>query len=357
VFDIRDSITCKNTEPAISTNPSYPEIRFNALTGDRVIVAANRAVRPNLPDYSDEAEELPHYDPSCPFCPGNEKLAATEVYRVPWSQDALDPDWQVRAVQNKYPALVEVPEPVADDAGRYRYAEPALGKHEVIIEHTRHDKPFIEFDDDELSRAMQAYRDRFAAAAQDPRIRHVVIFRNQGKLANATILHPHSQLAALSFVPSHVKRVLERALEHRGAGGHALLFDIVHEEVEKGDRLIDATKRFASFVPYAPSHDFEIWVAPRFVPQRLDKVDDETLLDFGLALRRALTALDSALNGPDYNYVLHTPPLLGTESALPWYVQIIPRRTLAAGFELGVGVQIVVTAPEAAAARLRDGLS
>jgi UDPglucose--hexose-1-phosphate uridylyltransferase len=342
---------------SISTNATYPEIRFNALTGDRVIIATNRAVRPNLPDHSEESEDLPRHVPSCPFCPGNEQLAATEVYRKPEGSDAMDPNWSVRVVRNKYPALVETGGQAHEEAGRYRYSEPALGKHEVIIEHPWHDKLLTEFDDGELLLVMQAYRDRFASAAADPRIRHVVTFRNQGKLANATILHPHAQLAALSFVPSHVKRVLERSLEHRGAGGHALLFDIVQEEVERGDRLILSTRRFAAFVPYAPAHDFEIWVAPRFVPPRFDLVDDETLLEFGQALRGALGALRRALAGTDYNYVLHTPPLLGTESALPWYVQIIPRRTLAAGFELGVGVQIVVTAPELAAAQLRDGSS
>lgn len=335
---------------------SYPEIRFSALSGDRVIIASNRAVRPNLPEYAGDKEGLPHYDPSCPFCPGNEKQSATEVYRRPESRDAMNRDWAVRVVRNKYPALVDVGGPAAEATGRYRYSEPALGKHEVIVEHPRHDKAFTEFDDAELLQVMQAYRDRFASAAADPRIRHVVIFRNQGKLANATILHPHAQLAALCFVPSHVKRVLERSLEHRGAGGHALLFDIVQEEVDHGERLILSTRRFAAFVPYAPAHDFELWVAPRFVPPRFDAVDDGTLLEFGQVLRGTLQALHSALDGPDYNYVLHTPPLLGTESALPWYVQIIPRRTLSAGFELGVGVQIVVTLPEQAAARLRDGL-
>jgi UDPglucose--hexose-1-phosphate uridylyltransferase len=333
-----------------------PEIRINALTGVRVIVAPHRAGRPNLPDHSGKPEELPNYDPGCPFCPENEKRAATEVYRDPPGQDPLSAGWRVRVVKNKYPALVEDGKMGGLERGRYRYAEAALGRHEVIIEHAHHDKPFTEYEDDELLRVMQAYRDRFAAAAADDRIRHVVIFRNQGRMANATIMHPHSQLAALSFVPPHVKHVLERSLEHRGAGGHALLFDIVQEEVENRDRLVAASKRFASFVPFAPTHDFEIWVAPRFVPQRFDRADDETLAEFGEALRQALTALDRSLGGPDYNFVLHTPPLLGTESAMPWYVQIIPRLTLAAGFELGVGVQIIVTPPEDAAARLRESL-
>ncbi|MEE9132092.1 MAG: hypothetical protein V3U13_00890 [Gemmatimonadota bacterium] len=330
-----------------------PEIRFNALTGVRVIVAPGRAGRPNLPDHSGTLESLPHYDPACPFCPGNEKQSATELFRIPEGRQ----DWRVRVVANKYPALVREAAPRDQTSGHYQYAEAALGRHEVIVEHTRHDAAFTEFSDQEILDVMQGYRARFAAAADDERIRHVVIFRNQGKMANATIMHPHAQLAALSFVPSHVKRVLERSLEHRGAGGHALLFDIVQEEVENGARLVAVTKRFAAFVPFAPMHDYEVWVAPRFVPPRFDQADDETLMEFGQLLKGTLTALDKALDGPDYNYVLHTPPLLGTESALPWYVQVIPRRTLAAGFELGVGVQIIVTAPEAAAARLRDGLT
>lgn len=331
-----------------------PEIRFNALTGVRVIIAPGRAGRPNLPDHSGTQEQLPHYDPSCPFCPGNEKLSAAELFRMPVGEG----DWRTRAVANKYPALVEdVPGGAVEDPGSYRYAEPALGRHEVIIEHPRHDVAFVELSDEEVLQVLQSYRARFAAAAADDKIRHVVIFRNQGKMANATLMHPHSQLAALSFVPTHVKHVLERSLEHRGAGGHALLFDIVQDEIENGDRLVVATKRFAAFVPFAPMHDFEMWVAPRFVPPRFDQADDETLMEFGQALRSALKALDKGLNGPDYNYVLHTPPLLGTESALPWYIQVIPRRTLSAGFELGVGVQILLTAPETAAARFREGLT
>lgn len=330
-----------------------PEIRFNSLTGDRVIIAPDRASRPQGSQMPRSQEDLPHYDPSCPFCPGNERESANELYRDP--ADASS-EWGVRVVANKYPALV-TDGPSGDSSGRYQYSEPALGRHEVIVEHPRHDRDFTEFSDAEVLRVLQAYRSRFGAAAEDPRIRHVVIFRNQGRMANATILHPHAQLAALTFVPSHISRVLERSLGHRGAGGHALLFDMVMEEVESRERLVVETKHFAAFVPFAPAHDFEIWVAPRFVPPRFDRVDDDTLTELGEALRMALSALATGLNGPDYNYVLQAPPLLGTELALPWYVQIIPRRTLAAGFELGVGVQINVTLPERAASQLRDGLT
>jgi UDPglucose--hexose-1-phosphate uridylyltransferase len=332
-----------------------PEVRFSALTGDRVIIAPGRASRPNLPEQAAREESPPHYDPQCPFCPGNEKATPPEVFRIPGGGGSGEAGWQVRVVTNKYPALVAEAAPL-EKPGSFRYAEPAIGRHEVIIDHPRHDRDFGDFDAGEMLNALQACRERFGAAAADERVRHVVIFRNEGPMANASLPHPHSQLAALSFVPSHIRKMLERSLEHRGAGGHALLFDIVREEVESGDRLIDTTRRFATFVPYAPAHDYEIWVAPRFVPPRFDQVDDETLAEFGEALSRALLSLRVGLNGPDYNYVIQTAPLVGAEASMPWYVQIIPRLTLAAGFELGVGVQILVTRPEDAASRLRDAV-
>ncbi len=317
-----------------------------------MIVAPGRARRPSAPRPElQRAAEL-EYDPDCPFCPGNEKETPPEAYRLPGDDDGGTP-WQVRVFPNKFPALVPRAGAVTHP-GHFHQSEPATGCHEVIVETTSHARRLTGFSDEEMLAVLRAYRARFAAAAADPLIKHVVIFRNQGNLANASLPHPHSQLAGLAFVPDVTARVLERSREHRGAGGHALLFDIVQEEIESESRLIDVDRHFASFVPFAPNHEFEVWVAPRFVPPRFDRVDDDTLLEFGRALRQALSRLESRLDDPDYNYVLHTPPLHeNAESDLPWYVQIIPRLTVMAGFELGIGVQIAITAPEEAAARLR----
>jgi UDPglucose--hexose-1-phosphate uridylyltransferase len=328
-----------------------PQYRFNPLTADRVIVAPGRVGRPRVPPAPAGRGELPERDASCPFCPGNEKETPAELLRI-----GAD-EWSVRVVPNKFAALEEGEEPAAVESSSYRYVQPAVGRHEVIVETPYHNRDLPDLGDEDVLAVMQAYRARFAEAASDRRIKCVVIFRNYGPMANASIVHAHSQLAALSFVPHAVSRIFEHSKEHRGAGGHALLFDVVSEEVKDGARLIEERDRFATFVPFAPAHDYEVWVAPAFVPPRFDRVDDETLASFAAAVRRAAAAVDQTLGGPDYNLILHTPPLVdGAEAVLPWYVQIIPRLTLA-GFEIGVGVHVLVTEPEEAAAKLKAGLA
>jgi UDPglucose--hexose-1-phosphate uridylyltransferase len=277
----------------------YSELRTDPLTGDRVIVAPGRADRPLPLGGSAERPRPPRSDPTCPFCPGNEAETTTELYRLPPGEGT---GWRLRVFANKYPALsASVPREFAAPSGPWE-SEPAPGRHEVIVETRRHDLSMTELSDSELFEVLRTYRGRFAAAAADPHL--------------------------------------------------------VGQEVEDGSRLIETSDRYATYVPYAAAHDHEVWVAPRFLPPRFDHSDDGTLQGFGVALRRALAVVAEALGDPDYNFILHSPPLLErAEDVLPWYGQIIPRQTVAAGFELAVGVRIVETRPEEAAARLRTALS
>lgn len=328
-------------------------------------MAPGRARRPGGRRPAAPREQGLTFDPSCPFCPGNESATPPELYRAP-EVDAGD--WSVRVVSNKYPALAASLEAVgAAEAGaagaaglaaeRLEGAEPALGRHEVIIETPVHDRDFTELDDAELLEVMRAYRARYAEAATDERIEHILIFRNSGPLANASLPHPHSQFVGLSFVPPAVAARLERSRQHREREGRPLFSDLVEGELRSGARVVEAGDRLVSFVPYAPNHDYEIWVAPRLLPPRFQESDEPLLLALGRGLRRALAALGAALGDPDYNLILHFPPLVsGAAESLPWYVQIVPRITVTAGFELGLGVHILVTTPEAAAEALRDGL-
>ncbi len=205
---------------------------------------------------------------------------------------------------------------------------------------------------------MRVYRARYAAAATDDRVRHILIFRNFGRLANASLEHPHSQFVGLPFVPPRIAGRLERSRRYREQTGGTLLLDMAAEEVRGVQRLVEATDRLATFVPYAANHDFEVWIAPRVAVPPFEATDDEMLVELGRALRRALAAQDQALSRPDYNFLLHTPPLEpGAPHVLPWYIQIVPRVTVTAGFELGLGVHILIVTPEAAAERLREGLA
>jgi UDPglucose--hexose-1-phosphate uridylyltransferase len=302
-------------------------------------------------------EESRPYDPECPFCPGNEALTTEELFRLPGGGAGEGPGWRVRVVCNKYPVLLEEMPADVGESGGCGQVEPAVGRHEVIVETPIHDADLAGSSSDEVLEVLQACRERFAAAAADPRIEHVVIFRNQGRLAHASLTHPHSQLAGLPFVPPFVAHVLERSRAHAAAGASVLLLELVEAEVEDGARLLEVTERLATFVPFAAAHDHEIWIVPRQLPPRFDRVDDLGLRGLGDALRRATQALAVALGHPDYNSILHMAPLRdAAEQVLPWYLQIIPRRAVRAGFEMGIGVRILTTAPESAAQRLQSAL-
>lgn len=302
-------------------------------------------------------------DQLCPFCPGNESHTAKELFRLPAASEG---PWRVRVVANLYPALIpraggQARSPERDSAegsqGRnFGEAEPSHGRHEVIVETPVHDRALVDFDDGELGNLLRVYQARFAEAAADESVRHIVIFRNQGTLANASIPHPHTQLAALGFVPPTIGRTLRRARRYHAKRGTALLHDLVDWEIERRVRLVDAGPRFAALVPFAPMHDHELWVVPRVPPDRFDRVESRTLLEFGRALRRGIATVNASLDRPDFNFVLQTPPLVeNADSMMPWYAQIIPRREVRAGFEMGIGVQVTSTVPEDAAATYREG--
>jgi UDPglucose--hexose-1-phosphate uridylyltransferase len=291
------------------------------------------------------------------FCPGNEAQTTEELYRLPGQRAADGSGWRVRVVGNKYPVLLEEVAAEVGEPSAIGQVEPAVGRHEVIVETPIHDADLARFSSDEMLEVLQACRERFTAAAADPRVEHVVIFRNQGRLAHASLTHPHTQLAGLPFVPPIVANVLERSRTHTASGGAVLLHEMVEAEVEDGARLVEATEWLATFVPFAAAHDHEIWIVPRRLPPRFDRVDDRGLRRLGDALRRATRVLAVALGDPDYNLILHTAPLSrASEQLLPWYLQIIPRCGVSAGIEMGIGVRILTTAPETAAERLRSAL-
>ena len=317
-----------------------------------VIVAPARGARPGASP-ARERPPQPEHDPNCPFCPGNEEDTPPEILRVPAGAEA----WRVRVIPNKYPALVS-----GADAGRTSTDDDerlaAVGPHEVIIESERHNRRFQELTDPELLDVLRAYRSRFAAATAQRSVRHVMLFRNQGPMANATLAHPHAQLVGLPVVPPLVEDALRRSRAFRAETGRSLLAALAEEERRVGARVVLEGERFLVFVPEAASFDLEMWIVAKESPPRFDRAGDELLAELGRTVRACVAALEAAADGPDYNLILQAPPLLpGADEALPWYVQVIPRTAGMAGFEIGAGIRILTVTPETAAGRLRRALA
>jgi Galactose-1-phosphate uridylyltransferase len=197
------------------------------------------------------------------------------------------------------------------------------------------------------------YQRRLQALAQDERLKTVLIFRNEGKAAGASLEHPHSQLVGLPFVPPVFQRYIEGVARYQSRHGRHPLEAILEHEVREGTRLVNQTARFVVYAPFASRAPYELAIAPTTPDLQLATMDADALSEFADVLQDALRRLHTALGNPPYNYMLFTAPA-GYDGVFWEYVRIAPRLSIDAGFELGSGVGINITAPEDAARYLRE---
>jgi UDPglucose--hexose-1-phosphate uridylyltransferase len=325
-----------------------PELRHNVLTRDWVIIATERAKRPE--DFAKKKEKkiIPAYVATCPFCPGNEKMTPPETYVVP---DAKG--WRIRVSQNKFAALSYLGERQRTFHGTRRTVT-GVGIHEVIIETPDHSKTTALLEDREVEVIIQAYLNRFKYASADPRVEQVTIFKNHGEAAGTSLEHPHSQMIGTPVITAHLRDRLINSLKHFDEFGECIYCRVRDLELAEGTRVVVETEHFVSLVPYAALTPFSMLVVPRRHMACFAEINDAEAADLARNLRRTLAKLYRGLDDPDFNYVVRTAPLENTGvKYYHWYVSIIPRLTKMAGFELGSGMFINVSLPEENAKFLR----
>jgi UDPglucose--hexose-1-phosphate uridylyltransferase len=325
-----------------------PELRYNVITREWVVIATERAKRPDHFVRKEEKKALPGYDPKCPFCPGNEAMTPPETYVVPDTKS-----WRVRVTPNKFAAL-------SYEGDRKRIVQgirrtvTGVGIHEVMVETPAHNKTTALLSDHEVELIVQTYLNRFKFASSDPRIEQVTIFKNHGEAAGTSLEHPHSQMIAIPVITSQLRDRLSHALEHFDEFGECIFCRVLSQELEEGTRLVLETEHFVAFVQFATLTPFSMLIMPRRHMACFVEMRDAEAADLARILRRSLAKLYHGLADPDFNYVIRTAP---TEYSgvkyYHWYVSIIPRLTRMAGFELGSGMFINVSLPEENASFLR----
>ena len=331
-----------------------PELRQDPASREWIVIAAERAKRPSEFKTVKEHEDRPAYVATCPFCKGNEAQTPPENFAIR-EDEPNGPDWYVRVVPNTFPALT----PSGDmtrrvESGFFRKTD-GVGHHEIIVETPRHDHELATMDTAQLERVVFAYRQRFHQLKQDPRVENIIIFRNHGKAAGTSIIHAHSQLIATSVVPNLLRERIEAATNYYDDTGRCLLSDILEKELEVGSRIVDENHTFVAFHPFAPRQPFETWIVPKKMKPSFGSIDDDECRHFAAILRRALYRLYAGLGDPDFNYVIHTAPVRDeSHSYYAWYLQILPRISTPAGFEIGSGMSINATFPEETAAFIRN---
>lgn len=326
------------------------ELRQNLATREWVIIARERARRPNA--YVEASDRLRTHeraecDPGCPFCPGNEELDL-EVWREP-----AGPGWQTRIVRNKYPALIENGSLMRHFNGVER-SITGFGYHEVLVEHPFHNTTLALMTDEEVRAVLQMYLRRGQQIAADPRIEQIVFFKNHGERAGASLLHAHSQVVGLPIVPSDIRHRIEEARRFFDDTGQCVFCTMLADELMRRERLVAVNERFAAFVLYAASSPFHIWIVPRQHRASFLHVSEEELAYLAPLLRDVLFRLYAHLNDPDFNLLIRSTPTKEPENGyFHWYIAIIPRLSRSAGLELGSGVWINPSLPEECAAFLR----
>ena len=328
-----------------------PELRKDPITGRWVVVSTERQKRPN--DFLLQRATVIGRE-HCPFCPGHESMTPPEVlaYR-PAGSAANTPGWDLRVVPNRFPALRV--EGTLEREGEGMFDKMSgIGAHEVIIEHPDHDKTFATMSEQEIARVLWAFRDRVHDLKNDIRFRYILLFKNQGAAAGATLEHGHSQLMAMPIVPNFIREEIEGARRHFQDKERCVFCDIIHQETSDGRRVIHENNDMVAIAPYASRVPFETWVLPRSHASRFEEAPRNVVESLAGMLKALVGRFDRALETPPFNLIIHSTPL--SEDAGPffhWHVELMPRVSRVAGFEWGSGFYINPTSPEEAADVLR----
>jgi UDPglucose--hexose-1-phosphate uridylyltransferase len=332
-------------------NTMKSQFRQNKLTGEWVIFAPSRRRRPM--DFVRDVclVDLPEYDPDCPFCPGNEDKLSGIVCEMP---DKTGKTWSSRAVYNKFPALTQEGDVSRNQDGIYLQGN-GFGSHLVIVESPRHNIQMCGMARKELLVIIESYHKCYTMLAYDPRVMLIMLFKNHGRTAGASLFHPHSQAVASSVVPKFIRDREKEEQRYFDETGRCVMCDILDFESRDQKRMLFDNQSFVVFIPYAAEVPFELWVVPKRHVADFKDINQAEKIDMAECLEWVMMVFQDKLRCPDYNFAINSCTRYKSEEPqLHWFLRILPRLTTRAGFEIGSGMCINPSLPELDAEFLRS---
>ncbi|MDA0691852.1 MAG: galactose-1-phosphate uridylyltransferase [Nitrospinae bacterium] len=328
-----------------------PELRKDPILNRWVIISPERGQRPQ--DFPPPEKKL--HKASCAFCQGNESTTPPEILAFrPENSLPNTPGWTLRVVPNKFPALKIEDQMDRSSDGLYEMMN-GIGAHEVIIESPDHEADLDLLPEKKVEDALWTFKYRILDLKKDTRFQYILIFKNHGEAAGATLEHSHCQLIALPIVPELVSDEIAGAQRHFVVKNRCIFCDIIAQEKAVGLRIVNENDRFITLCPYAPRFPFEMWLLPKFHSDRFEDCAAEDISCLASLLKESLMKMRYALEAPSYNFVLHTSPVNGDHGKhYHWHIEIMPKLTKMAGFEQGTGFYINPVLPEVAAETLRN---
>lgn len=320
-----------------------PELRIDPVSGRPVILAPDRSRRP----FDEPVDGSTTAPGPCPFCRGQEARTPLAVAELPDESG----QWTVRVIPNRFPALKAQPDAIeAVDAAGIR---PGRGVHEVVVESPDHRRRLTELSDDQFERIVRVWSLRVQDLQRVDEVAQVIVFKNSGAAAGASLEHVHSQIVAVPFVTSRMEEMLTAGTGCDRPGSNVWC-EALRSERDAGLRIVEERGSSALFCPRASRFPGEMCLMPMEPQSDFGHCDKTQLRETAGLLRSALLRLERAFSAPAFNLVVQTaPPADPRRNGFQWHIEIIPRLTGIGGFELGSGTWINILAPEDAADRLR----
>lgn len=338
------------------------ELRKDPLTHRWVIVSTERTKSPTEFISSTTVSE-PETGKTDPLAEGNEKMTPPEIYAFrPKPGPANSGGWKVRVIPNTYPVLRIEGQNRAEGVGIYDMMD-GVGAHEIIVETPKSDQPLETLSLEEIADVFKTFKLRMIDLEHDMRFRYLLVFKNVGKVAGASLSHAHSQLIATPVVPKIVQDKLDKSQAYYHDKERSIFEDILQQELRDNHRIVYQNAGFVAFCPYASRFPFEISIYPRRQMCDFYAAEKNDFLQIADCYKVVIQKLNKALNHPHYNCLLYTAPtrsstaaarMDGLEKYFRWHLEIFPRVTMITGFEVGSGFYINPVPPEAAAQFMQD---
>lgn len=353
------------------------ESRVDPVSGHSVIFAPQRGDRPF--DFSVRHSSSP--DPNgCPFCVGREHTTPPAVWSGHLGQHeqlsdtlitsdssasderSVTNDWTVRVVPNKFPAVTR---PQSGKPGEPQHNAPNRGLfqaclidggHEVIIESPEHVRSLSELSFAQCAMVFSAYQARLNHWRQEPNIRYISVFKNVGVEAGASLEHGHSQLIATSELPAEIAMKNARLARYHAENGCCLQCDLIRAELKHQVRIVLQSDDIIAYCPFASDMPMKLRITTKTHSDQFELLNQTQLEAVTRTTLRSVRLLEAVNPGVAYNVLLHTRPpgLTSDPAASHWSIDLVPRLTKIAGFELSSRFMINPVLPEVAADRYRS---
>ena len=329
------------------------ELRKDPIVGRWVIANTDEPASPE--DFHVE-RHIWKGEQNCPFCYGHEQMTPPEIEAISeGDRKPNTPGWKVRVVANKFPALKIEGDLDKQPVGMYDMSN-GIGAHELIVDSPYHYKGISDLENKEIECILKAYTSRSLDLRRDRRFKYILIFKNVGAMAGASLEHGHSQLIALPMIPKNVKEELKGASRYYEFHERCIFCDIIAYEEENGkERVVCENEEFLSFCPLSSRFPFEVWIIPKKHRDDFGKLNEQGIKYLAPIIKETIHRLRVTLDDPPYNYIIHTAPVnTDYHIGYHWHIEIMPKLMRVAGFEWGSGFYVVPTPPEVAARYLRE---